>query len=185
MILNIIGGIASGLWLIILGHWKIVLAGAALMLISMYGIGFVLMLSLPLIALVERCEERHNKTGILFFGFLNSLYTMGLLAIWCIGILYLFLANADNHSLLPMIIWSYIVATGPWSFLAQKDQEGGENLHSIIAMFLIEIAYIIASFLVIFVHPSFITIILVFAIIMSIGIVIQMIDLFHSSRELV
>ena len=59
---------------------------------------------------------------------ISSLYTAALIAAWGIGILaYFFRSRATAHSIIPLLIWSYGVASGPWSFLASKDQQGGGN----------------------------------------------------------
>jgi hypothetical protein len=66
---------------------------------------------------------------------ISSLYTAALIAAWGIGILYFFASRATAHSIIPLLIWSYGVASGPWSFLASKDQQGGGNEYSAMSTF--------------------------------------------------
>ena len=79
---------------------------------------------------------------------ISSLYTAALIAAWGIGILYLFASRATAHSIVPLLIWSYGVASGPWSFLASKDQQGGGNEYSAMSTFFFQVGYVVAIALI-------------------------------------
>ena len=79
---------------------------------------------------------------------ISSLYTAALIAAWGIGILYLFASRATAHSIVPLLIWSYGVASGPWSFLASKDQQGGGNRYSAMSTFFFQVGYVVAIALI-------------------------------------
>ena len=79
---------------------------------------------------------------------ISSLYTAALIAAWGIGILYFFASRATAHSIIPLLIWSYGVASGPWSFLASKDQQGGGNEYSAMSTFFFQVGYVVAIALI-------------------------------------
>jgi hypothetical protein len=72
-----------------------------------------------------------------------------------------------------MIIWAYGSATGPWAYLAQKDQQGGGNVFSTIGVFFAEVAFIATGLLAILRSPPFPNLILIFSLIMAGGLILQ------------
>ena len=115
MILNLLGGIISGVWLAILGEWGTIGNGLLFLFTSTFLIGFALMPSLLLDVPAVYCAEKGKTIGLVFFGGLSSVYTLALVTVWCCGILYMFVKDATSASLIPRLIWSYGVATGPLS----------------------------------------------------------------------
>ena len=98
----------------------------------------------PAAALIE--QGRRGPAMVL--AGISNLYTAALVAAWGIGILYFFASRATAHSIIPLLIWSYGVAIGPWSFLASKDQQGGGNGYSAISTFFLQVGYVVAIALV-------------------------------------
>lgn len=171
-ILNMLGGIVSGIWLAFLGEWGPILSGLGFMIFSGFVIGFALMPGMLFAGPAMMFLEKGKKIIGAFFGFLSVLYTIGLLTVWCLYILDKFTLLADGSSLIPMLIWSYGVAMAPWIFLAQKDQQGGGNEWSIFTTFFAEISYVIAMIMFYF-DASFASIAITFGSIMLISGLIQ------------
>lgn len=71
---------------------------------------------------------------------------------WGVAVLWVFASRATTDSVFPILIWSYGVATGPWSFLASKDQQAGGNEYSVMALFFLQVGYVIAAVLVVVVR---------------------------------
>lgn len=175
MILNMLGGIVSGIWLAILGEWGVVGTGVLFFFVSTGLLGFALMPSLLFMAPAAMCAEKGNTFGLVCFGALSSIYTLGLITVWCCGILFLFVKDATASSLIPRLIWSYGVATGPWAYMASKDQgEGGEGFASTMATFLAELAYVVIILLVLFTPLTLLAAIKVFSGFMAVGFFLQL-----------
>ncbi len=145
MILNLLGGIISGIWLVILGEWGEIVRGIIFIVVSGFAISFALMPSLLFAGPAAMAIERGKKILGIFLGSLSVLYTVALISVWCIWIMWLFVSSATDSSLIPLLIWSYGVALAPWMWLAQKDQQGGGgNEYSMFTIFFAQVSYILA-----------------------------------------
>ncbi len=171
-LLNVFGGIVSGIWLIILGKWGIIGFGIVALFISGIGLGIALMPGMLFSGPAAMLHEKGNKIGFYFFGFLSALYTILVLTIWCILVLYFFVKQANTNSIIPVLLWSYGVAVGPIAWMAQKEMQGG-NEYSMIATFFIQVAYLVSIIAILFFRVTLIDVIVLFSLIMLIGLIIQ------------
>lgn len=174
MILNMLGGIVSGIWLAILGEWGAVGTGILIFFVSTLLLSFALMPSFLLAAPAAYFGEKGKTIGLVFFGALSSIYILGLITIWCCGILFLFVKDATASSLIPRLIWSYGIATGPWAYMASKEGQGEEGFASTMATFLAELAYVVIILLVLFSPISLLGAIKVFGGFMVVGLILQL-----------
>ena len=95
-------------------------------------------------------EKGRIFLGRVVFG-LGSLYMLALMFFWCVFVTGFFLKHPRNASLFPILLWAYGVATGPWTFLASKDQQGGgSNEFSLIAVVFLQAGYLLAGILYVF-----------------------------------
>ncbi|CDQ11252.1 membrane protein of unknown function [Acidithiobacillus ferrivorans] len=115
--------------------------------------------------------EKGNKIGGYFFGLLSTVYTVGVLTAWCILVLIFYTIHANATLLIPVLIWSYSVATGPISWLAQKDLRSGNENAGIITLF-IYVAYILASLAILLVGFSVPNVLVIFGVVMTIGFIV-------------
>lgn len=173
MLLNMLGGIVAGIWLAILGKWGIIGYGVAALFVSSFGIAIAMAPSLLLAAPAFMLYKKGSKIGYYFFGFLSALYTITILTLWCIAVLYFFARQASSSSFIPILLWSYVVATGPISWLAQKEAQGGGGEGAAASAFFAEIAYVTVILAVYFFSVSLIDAIILFGAIMLIGLVFQ------------
>ncbi|HUU19256.1 MAG TPA: hypothetical protein VMW72_19050 [Sedimentisphaerales bacterium] len=173
MILNMLGGIISGIWLAILGEWGEIIRGICFIVVSGFLISFALMPGFLFAGPALIAMEHGKKILGAFFGFLSVLYTAALITIWCIWIMWLFVSSATESSIIPLLIWSYGVALAPWMWLAQKDQQGGGNEFSIFTTFFAQISYIIAMIMFLL-SVTLGTIAITFGVIMLIAAILQM-----------
>lgn len=177
MVLNLLGGIISGIWLAILGEWGEIFRGVLFMVVARFAISIALMPSLLFAAPGAMAIEKGKKLLGMFFGSLSVLYTFALMTIWCIWIMWLFVSSANESSLIPLLIWSYGVALAPWMWLAQKDQQGGENEFSMFSIFFAQVSYILGMILF-FVGETLGTIAVIFGAIMLAGATLHVIIAF-------
>ena len=74
MVLNYGAEIVAGIWLAVLGEWKLIGIGILFLVTSHYLLSILMMLSLPVSAIAVRYIEKKNPLGYLF-GFLSQFYT--------------------------------------------------------------------------------------------------------------
>tara|TARA_R110000824_G_scaffold155226_6_gene327763 strand:- start:60081 stop:60686 length:606 start_codon:yes stop_codon:yes gene_type:complete len=173
MLLNFFGALVSGIWLGVLGEWKLVGWGVALMLTSHFFLGFVLMLGLLLGGPAAVLADKGKVLFALPFLILSQVYTYGVIAVWCLAVFFFFVGSADRDSFIPLVVWSYGVALSPIMFMAQRDQMSGGGDASAFTTFSAQVAYIVIGLIVIFGNATFGTLCIVFAVIMTIGMLFQ------------
>lgn len=183
-LLNMLGGIVAGIWLAILGEWGTIVRGILFFFVSTFTLSIVLIPSMLLSAPAAYCAEKGKPFGMLCFGALSNLYIIAVITVWCCGILYIFVKDATASSLIPKLIWSYGVATGPWAYMASKDQQGGDGFASMLATFLAELAYVVIMLMVIFSTITLLQALKVFAGFMLVGLVIQMTIAYLLQKEM-
>jgi hypothetical protein len=174
IILNMLGAVVSGVWLAIIGEWRPIVLGIFLFFSSSLVLGIALMPALLFAAPAMWLAERGKTFWVMCFGALSSAYTLSLVTFWCCAVLFLFVKDASSSSLIPRLIWSYGVATGPWSYMSSKEQgPDGEGFASSIATFFAQLAYLAIMLLVIFTEITTLGAIEVFGGFMLIGLAIQ------------
>ncbi len=156
MVLNTLGGIISGMWLMILGEWWALGYGFGLLLFSIFGLSFLLLPGLLIGAPTIYFLSKRMPVLAYPFAFLSSLYTVGVITGWCIWVLHLYLQHADSRSFFPLLLWSYGTATGPWTWMASKEQD---NFASLISATAAQIGYIVIMVMVAFFRPTFLDVI--------------------------
>ena len=139
-LMNFFGGIISVIWLASLGEWRIMGIG---LLIGLFGTFFIsvalmptLLFALPSAKLIERGNIPIGVT----LAIPSTLYTAAVMAGWCYLVFkFAFGLAAERHSI-PILLWSYGVATGPWTYMAFKEDRGSASGASTMYAFFISIA---------------------------------------------
>jgi len=179
---NLLGGVGAGIWLAILGQWKAVGIGLAIGVGGHFLINLMLMPRMLLAGAALSLTEK-NKPGVAYLGFLGLAYTHVIVAVWCVGILAAFSALSTTHTRIPMLFLSYEAATGPWAYLAYRDQQSGGNVLSGVAVFFAEVGYL-ASVLLLLLSPVRTGLALAaMCVIIAFGLVIQCVYVAFTLRE--
>ncbi len=175
MFLNLLGGVVSGVWLAIIGEWGTIGLGIVFFIGSTMLLGIALMPSVLLMFPAARFAEKGQMAGLMFFGALSSIYVLTLITIWCCGVLYLFVNNADAGDLIPKLIWSYGIATGPWVYMASKEEcSSDDGFASFLPTFLAELAYLVIMLLIIFSSMTLLRAVQIFGAFMLVCLLVQM-----------
>lgn len=181
ILFNALGGIVAGIWLAILGEWGFIGYGL------MFSIGGVLLISfamLPGLLLAGPAllfEKKGIKIGSYFFGFLSIVYTFAVLTAWCLFILYSFVGHIHDGSVIPWLLWSYSVATGPIAYLAQKDLQSG-NEYAGLAPFFTQIAFVLIIISILFFNPTDLMVVVIFSSVVAIGMIFHAMIAFTQSN---
>src|SRR5207237_7369565 len=81
MILNMLGAVVSGIWLIVIGQWTPVVEGIVWFIVSSFLLGFALAPGLLLAAPAVWFAERRKILGVVFFGTVLGLYAVALMTL--------------------------------------------------------------------------------------------------------
>lgn len=171
MILNTLGWLVAGIWLAALGAWYPLIIGVVAFFCATWVISLALIPSVGIQAGgAALLEKGHTIPGWALL-FLGNLYVVAIVTIWCVGSLVFFMAKATPSSLIPMLIWSYSVAVGPWEYMAHK--EGPDATGSQASVFFAQLGYLILMLLVYFVNIRIIDAVIVFSVVMIIDVFVM------------
>jgi hypothetical protein len=169
MILNIFGFAVSAIWLLFIGEWKVVIVGLVVSVFAPKFLGFALLFGMIVDLPAHYFAKRGVAVGVYFFQFLSSAFTYIIIGSWCGAVIFACIHNAPPHAFWPLLIWSYGVATSPWSYMAQVDQ----GIASILGVFFTQAAFIVLMVCVAFgmdVSDAF----QVFCLVLVIGVIFHM-----------
>jgi hypothetical protein len=117
-------GLVGGVWLLLLGQWKIVVAYSLGSLLAAFSFGFFLLPSAGLSALSAMVLRRGWRFPAWILASANIIYCALLIATWCFGMFSEIASLGESGPLLPYLLFGYGVTVGPWTYLATKDTEG-------------------------------------------------------------
>ncbi len=171
---NILIGIVPAIWLLIEGAWLIVILGILFGFVSTFLILIVnlpsFILSAPFFLLSEKFLRTRKFFLSAIFHFLSTLYPSIIISIWSIVIMGTALEFGDDFSLLPLLLWSYIVALGPWMRGINDDSSASAMSISVFACisYLISVGIIMFDLPLYFVSWTFILIMIFGQIVLSV-----------------
>jgi len=139
IILNFFGFIIAGIWLLVIGQWSSVIAGILTVIAASFLLSIALLPGMIIGAPGVYFANRRVTIGVYFFGFLASVYTYAVITVWCGGVTIYFLRDAPSHAFWPLLVWSYGIATSPWTYMAQKEQ----SVTAFLAAFFTQAAFIV------------------------------------------
>lgn len=143
--LNMLGGIVSGIWLVALGDWRPVVVGVVGLFFTHHILGFAFLPGAAFAIPGMHFLRRGNRPAAYISLFLSQLYTAAVITAWATLVMVLFVGRATPDTILPLLLFSYGVATGPLAYLAQQEQKSGGGEAAVVSTVAAEFAYIIAG----------------------------------------
>lgn len=174
--INLLGTIVSGVWLAILGEWKIIGIGIA----SVLSASFVITLAIVPGSLFKFIGTRIQEKGLTWTGFavesIFSLYQSFLVFLTGIGSFYYFTNVSTEENAIPMLLWSHSVATGVWAslgFWAINSKKTILGVTTFLYAVILSIFYLFSIVLYTYYEYSFQSITLVLACSSLVGLIVQ------------
>jgi len=141
-LLNIFGFIVAAIWLAILGEWSFIFAGVIASLIAPFGLGLLVLPGMIFGRPAAFLMEKGWAILAIPLAVLSLLYTHLLVTAWCLLVFLFTIGRLTTDNFWPLLLLSYAVAQGPWSYLAQHDARAG-NSNSTITVFFAQLAYVV------------------------------------------
>lgn len=143
------------------------------MLIGAFALSLALLPGMIFLPIVKWAAERESMPLMLLAGIPAMIWTYVVIAVSCV-VVFAAIINNSGVGFFQML-WGYAAATGPWSFLARKDAEAGNDQASMPAFF--SQLGVIAMMVATFINPDgtdFFTLLYWFAPVLGIGLVLQL-----------
>ncbi|MBN2507033.1 MAG: hypothetical protein JXQ71_10095 [Verrucomicrobia bacterium] len=173
LLLNVFGGIASGIWLAILGEWNPILIGIFGFFGGTFLLTFAIMPGFLLGMLAVSFGEKTRYVAMFALLLVSSAYTFSVITIWCAAVLWFFMQLATQSILLPLLLWSYVIAIGPIKAMAARDKDSDA---SVLTLFFAELAYIAAGLWVLFGDPAVPEVLTLMGCIMALGMITMLVN---------
>jgi len=165
MILNLFGIIVGGIWLAILGEWRLIGIGVFLMFTSHWIISISLYPNILLSGLAFYFLKKFKPVS-LFIGYILQLYTNILIVGSCIGAFYIcsgYHKGDIGLGYIPYLLWAWGMALGPWQYFASKELDNDFTLMTLFSAS----AFFLLFLLSIFINPLATFIVIVFLILVQ------------------
>lgn len=123
LLINVVGGIIGGIWLLFRGEWGLFFRGIAWAIVSPWVLSFLMLPGLGIAALAIKFQRK--KWLVYPLAFLSSMYTNFLIVTTCAGAFVICLARAQEgigFSVIPYLLWAWGMGLGPWQYFASKEQ---------------------------------------------------------------
>jgi hypothetical protein len=140
--LYLVLAIISAAWLLILGLWPSVVSGiiAAIAMLFIYFL-IVLLPQQLFVRLLKYFIDRNKKILSCITIYIVNFYSNLIIILWTTRIFTYFLDNSFNHYV-PSLIWGYVVALGPLSFMHSR--ETSEDIASQVGICLAQLSYFLS-----------------------------------------
>lgn len=168
MLLNILGGIVSGIWLAILGEWHFIIVGIVGLFISQFILAFAMMPGLLFMMPAAKFAETKHSILMYFFALLGSIYMFGVITVWLVAVMHYFLHDANAKNVIPLLLWSYGFAIGPLSYMASKERDESSAFH----VFFAALAYISAGIWCLLGAPTIQDILILIGSTLAVGVIV-------------
>lgn len=126
ILLNMLGGLCGGIWLAILGEWRLVFFGILYMMGGSFLISFLLLPGMAFAAPAAMAAERRRFVLTAILGVPAIGWTFAAMTVSCV----LISAAIGRHiegSPIPYLLWAYAAATAPWSYMASAEARSGND----------------------------------------------------------
>lgn len=173
ILLNVFGGIASGIWLAVQGQWWAIGYGFLVALFSRFFLGVAMLPGLLFGGPAAILAEKGRYMLATPFVVLSQIYTYAVITVWCLWVLHLFISNSGTASFVALLIWSYGVALGPLMYQTQQEVHGGGGEGALMTTFVAQIAYIAVMLFLLLSSGTLATIFMLFGAIMCVGAFVQ------------
>ena len=182
MLLNLLGGVGSGIWLAVLRELPVIITGVVIAFSGHWPISLAVMLGMTLFGGpgIAASEGGKRKTALVLVA-IHNLYLTALMTVWCLVILFIFIRLTESSSRIPTVIWAYGCSTAPWVYLARVDQQTG-NENAGVKTFFMQLAFIATGVSYLLWSVTWTVLIVVFLVPMIIGFIFDVVTVVIETR---
>jgi len=140
-VLNVLGGLVSGIWLAVLGRWGTIGVGLLMSILMPFVYSILMLPAFGIGQFAIRLEERGQKLPAMLLAFPGAVYGDALITAWVAFLFVNFLYEPDATAAVPTALWVYSIAIAPLAYMGSKEK--GDNPGPAVAMFVALLAYLV------------------------------------------
>jgi hypothetical protein len=182
MMLNMLGGVVGGIWLIVLGIWTPIIYSVLILFFGHWVISLLLMPGMLLLLPAAQAADKGWNFVAVVGAFLNALYTGAAMTGWAYWVMKEYSAAGPESAQWPILLLGYGAATGSWAYMASKEHPTQSN--AALWVFFLSLGYIIAAVARLFAGVSFSTCFWIIAAVMAVGLILQLVATYEEQKAL-
>lgn len=133
LILNMLGGLVGGIGLAVQGHWSLLIGGIVWCVVGGFVLSIALLPGMIFAPLARWASNRGNTVAAVVACIPSLLWTYIVVTVTGIAVFYNVVARPGSGFF--HLLWGYSVTTAPWSFLANKDKQSGNDASTMLMFF--------------------------------------------------
>lgn len=133
MILNMLGGIVGFVALAVQGEWGAICGGLAWCLIGAFVLSIAMLPAMIFAPLSVWAANRGYTSAAVIAALPSIAWTYIVLAVSSLTVFHAVISRPDAGFF--HLLWAYCVTTAPWSYLANKDKQAGNETSSMLMFF--------------------------------------------------
>jgi len=133
LILNMLGGLVGGVGLAFQGEWLLLIGGIGWAVVGPYLLSVALLPSLVFAPLAASLERRSQVMLPILAALPALIWTYFVVTVSCIVVFQAVVSRPEAGFF--HFLWAYSTATAPWSFMANKDKQSGDDKSTILMFF--------------------------------------------------
>jgi len=157
---NLLATLSGSIWLLILGHWVVVLLFFLISIFVPFFFGIAYMLQVPLVFFAIFLSKKKIMIGFVIFSFIGTLLGHVINLAWVISVfVYIIsLAGQLDAPVLPFLLAGWGMAIGPFQYMASR--EPPDSIGTTVGMLVVQLAYLLL-FLSYYVLPVLVSLALI------------------------
>lgn len=141
--LNILGGITGGIWLLVLGEWKLVLIAVLVGVAFPFAYSAIILFQTPLAGLTLHLREKNRNVLASAIGFISMLIGHAINLAWVTLVFFLALKYSEGQNVIAYLLFGWEVAVGPFQYMARG--EPPDSVGTYVALYLLGLSYLILA----------------------------------------
>jgi hypothetical protein len=148
LLINVLSPAVAIVWLGIIGEWKVILVSFLIYISSPAILGFLLILSFPLVLPIPFLIKHKDKfiPKILFYSLssISILWPYVLMYVWTV-LIFNFMFSIGKFSIVPFMLLSYSLSVAPWYYMARQERDSPSAIMSCMFLSVASIIYMILN----------------------------------------
>lgn len=121
LLVNVFGGLVSGIWLFAIGEWRAVVMGLILSFIMPTAWTIASLPMFGFAAILFGKDGNPSRPAMAAGGFVMSIWNAALIGMWCAGVFFLFSGKIEDGTSIPFLLWAYSTIMAPLAYMASKE----------------------------------------------------------------
>lgn len=133
LILNMLGGLVGGIGIAVQGEWALLIGGLAWSFVGAFALSIALLPGMIFAPLAAWATNHGNNAAAVVVAIPSLFWTYVVVTVSSVVVFHSVVARPEAGFF--HLLWAYSVTTAPWSYLANKDKQAGNDASTMLMFF--------------------------------------------------